>query len=408
MRTLLSSGTLACAGVMTSLVPDPALADFFKDSQARLALRNYYFNDDYRDGAADRREWAQGFVLKAQSGFTEGRVGFGMEALGLSGLRLDSSRAHAGTGLLPVHDDGRAASEYASLGLTAKVRWQDTLVSSGTLLPKIPVLVYNDGRLLPQTFRGTQVEYSGIDRLYVHAGHLDKFKARNSTDSVDITPQGYTGDEGSDFDFAGLRYDLSKRLSLTSYYGELRDFYRQQFFGLVHSLPLGGGSLTSDLRYFLSDDAGAARNGRVDADMFSGLFTWRQGGHAFGLGYQKVEGSTALPYVSVSTVYSFSNASVGKFIQPGERTWMLRYDFDFASVGVPGLSFMTRYYRGSDGEYRGEEAREHESNTQLKYVVQDGLFKGFGAEVRHAVSRSSYASDRDNVRLYLTYDLLLW
>jgi len=408
MRTLLSSGTLACAGVMSSLVPDPALADFFKDSQARLALRNYYFNDDYRDGAADRREWAQGFVLKAQSGFTEGTLGFGVEALGLSGVRLDSSRAHAGTGLLPVHDDGRAASEYSSLGLTAKLRWQDALVSSGTLLPKIPVLVYNDGRLLPQTFRGTQVEYSGIDRLYLHAGHLDKFKARNSTDSVDIIPQGYTGSEGSDFDFAGLRYELSKQLTLSSYYGELRDFYRQQFFGLVHSLPLAAGTLTSDLRYFISDDAGAARNGQVDADMFSGLFTWRQGGHALGFGYQKVEGSTALPYVSVSTVYSFSNASVGKFIQPGERTWMLRYDYDFASVGVPGLNFMTRYYHGSGGEYRGADAREHETNTQLKYVVQDGVFKGFGAEVRHAISRSTYASDRNNVRIYLTYDLLLW
>lgn len=408
MRTLLSSGTLACAGVLTSLVPDPALADFFKDSQARLGLRNYYFNDDYRDGGADRREWAQGFVLKAQSGFTEGTVGLGMEALGLSGIRLDSSRAHAGTGLLPVHDDGRAASEYSSLGLTAKLRWQGALVSTGTLLPKIPVLVYNDGRLLPQTFRGTQVEYSGVDRLYLHAGHLDKFKARNSTDSVDITPQGYAGSEGSDFDFAGLRYDLSKQLSLTSYYGELRDFYRQQFLGLVHSMPLGAGKLTSDLRYFISDDAGAARNGQVDADMFSGLFTWRLGGHALGFGYQKVEGSTALPYVSVSTVYSFSNASVGKFIQPGERTWMARYEYDFASVGVPGLNFMTRYYNGSGGEYRGLDAREHETNTQLKYVVQDGVLKGFGAELRHAISRSTYASDRNNMRVYLTYDLLLW
>ena len=41
-------------------------------------------------------------------------------------------------------------------------------------------------------------------------------------------------------------------------------------------------------------------------------------------------------------------------------------------------------------------------------MIQDGVFKGFGGEVRHAISRSSYASDRDNVRLYLTYDLLLW
>ncbi|MHA6196077.1 OprD family porin [Pseudomonas wadenswilerensis] len=408
MRTLITPRTLACASVLASLAPNLAQAAFVEDAEGRLSLRNYYFNDGYRDGGEDRREWAQGFVLKLQSGFTEGPVGFGVEALGSSGIRLDSSPTHAGTGLLPVHDDGHAAGEFSSLGLTAKLRWNDLLVSSGTLLPKIPVLVYNDGRLLPQTFRGTQAEYSGIDRLYLHAGHLDQFKARNSTDSVDIFPQGYSGSEGSDFDFAGLRYEVDKQLSVSSYYGELRDFYRQQFFGLVHTLPLGPGKLTSDLRYFISDDAGAARNGAVDSDMFSGLFTYRLGGHAFGAGYQKVDGSTALPYVSVSTVYSFSNASVGKFIQPGERTWMLRYDYDFASVGIPGLSFMTRYYKGEDGVYRGREAREHESNTQLKYVIQDGLFKGVGAEFRHAVSRSSYSSDRDNYRLYFTYDIVFW
>ncbi|WP_350628761.1 OprD family outer membrane porin, partial [Pseudoalteromonas sp. CAL260-MNA-CIBAN-0059] len=89
--------------------------------------------------------------------------------------------------------------------------------------------------------------------------------------------------------------------------------------------PVGSGSLTSDLRYFISNDAGEARNGAVDADMFSGLFTYKLGAQAIGMGYQKVTGDTALPYTSVSTVYSFTNAGVGKFIQGGEQTWMLRY-----------------------------------------------------------------------------------
>jgi len=170
---------------------------------------------------------------------------------------------------------------------------------------------------------------------------------------------------------------------------------------------MGSGSLTSDLRYFISGDAGEARNGAVDADMFSGLFTYRLGGHALGLGYQKVSGDTALPYTSVSTVYSFSNAGVGKFIQAGERTWMLRYDYDFAAF-VPGLSLMTRYYKGENGDYKGREAREWESDTNLRYVIQSSAFQGIGIEVRKATYRSTYASDRDNYRLYLTYDIALW
>ncbi|MCP2065340.1 OprD family porin [Pseudomonas laurylsulfatiphila] len=407
MRGLFTRGGIVSAGLLAGLSPALMAQGFFEDSQGKLTLRNYYFNDGYRDGGEDRKEWAQGFLLNLQSGYTEGALGFGLDALGLAGLKLDSSPTHAGTGLLPVHDDGHAADGFSSLGITAKMRIGEAVIKTGNLMPRIPVLVYNDGRLLPQTFRGTQIEYSGIRDLYLHSGHLDKFKQRNSTDSVDIYPQGYTGSKGTDFDFAGATYKFTPTLSGTWYYGEMREFYRQQFFGLVHKLPVGSGSLTSDLRYFISGDAGEARNGAVDADMFSGLFTYRLGGHALGLGYQKVSGDTALPYTSVSTVYSFSNAGVGKFIQAGEQTWMLRYDYDFAAF-VPGLSLMTRYYKGENGDYKGREAREWESDTNLRYVIQSSAFQGIGIEVRKATYRSTYASDRDNYRLYLTYDIALW
>ena len=407
MRRLFMRGGIVSAGLLVGLSPELLAQGFFEDSQGKLTLRNYYFNDGYRDGGEDRKEWAQGFLLNLQSGYTEGTVGFGLDALGLAGVKLDSSPTHAGTGLLPVHDDGHAADDFSSLGITAKMRIGEAVIKTGNLMPKIPVLVYNDGRLLPQTFRGTQIEYTGIRDLYLHSGHLDKFKQRNSTDSVDIYPQGYTGSKGTDFDFAGATYKFTPNLSGSWYYGEMREFYRQQFLGLVHKLPVGSGSLTSDLRYFISDDAGEARNGAVNADMFSGLFTYRLGGHALGLGYQKVSGDTALPYTSVSTVYSFSNAGVGKFIQAGEQTWMLRYDYDFAAF-VPGLTLMTRYYKGENGDYTGREAREWEADTNLRYVVQSSAFKGVGIEVRKATYRSTYASDRDNYRLYLTYDIALW
>jgi hypothetical protein len=407
MRGLFTRGGIVSAGLLAGLSPALMAQGFFEDSQGKLTLRNYYFNDGYRDGGEDRKEWAQGILLNLQSGYTEGTVGFGLDALGLAGLKLDSSPTHAGTGLLPVHDDGHAADGFSSLGITAKMRIGEAVIKTGNLMPRIPVLVYNDGRLLPQTFRGTQIEYSGIRDLYLHSGHLDKFKQRNSTDSVDIYPQGYTGSKGTDFDFAGATYKFTPTLSGTWYYGEMREFYRQQFFGLVHKQPMGSGSLTSDLRYFISGDAGEARNGAVDADMFSGLFTYRLGGHALGLGYQKVSGDTALPYTSVSTVYSFSNAGVGKFIQAGEQTWMLRYDYDVAAF-VPGLSLMTRYYKGENGDYKGREAREWESDTNLRYVIQSSALQGIGIEVRKATYRSTYASDRDNYRLYLTYDIALW
>ena len=159
-------------------------AGFIDDSHASLTFRNYYFDRNYQNetNIAARREWAQGFVLKATSGFTEGPVGFGLDALGLLGVKLDSSRARVGTGLLPVEHSGEAPDQYGELGLTAKVRYSKTQLDLGTQYPQLPILFASPARLLPQTFRGAYLRSQDVDRLSLHAGWLDRMNQRDSTD----------------------------------------------------------------------------------------------------------------------------------------------------------------------------------------------------------------------------------
>lgn len=75
--------SLACDGA-------PALADgFVEDARASLALRNFYMNRDFRDGAgrAKSEEWAQGFLFDYRSGYTAGTLGIGVDLLGKLGVR---------------------------------------------------------------------------------------------------------------------------------------------------------------------------------------------------------------------------------------------------------------------------------------------------------------------------------
>ncbi|MDU3096446.1 MAG: OprD family outer membrane porin [Bradyrhizobium sp.] len=118
----LTPALLAFAGVAPLCEAD----GFIEDSSATLSTQNIYFNRDFRDGAGQskREEWAQGFILDFQSGYTPGPLGVGLDAMGMLGLKLDSSPDRTGTGLLPTHDDGRAADEYSKLGLTAKLKDQ--------------------------------------------------------------------------------------------------------------------------------------------------------------------------------------------------------------------------------------------------------------------------------------------
>jgi len=391
---------------------------FIDDSKLKLQLRNVYFNENFRDeqgmspraartAKSERTEWAQGVLLDYQSGFTPGTVGFGVDALGLLGIRLDSGRGRSGTGLLSVHDDGRAADEFASAGMTAKARAAKTTVKYGTLLPKTPVLVYNDARLLPQTYQGLQINSTDIDNLALTGGHLERFKLRDSSDSMPIVPDGYSGDKSGDFSYAGADYKLGKNIRLNYFYGELENFYRQNFVGIQHDLPLGSGVLTSDLRYFNSVDSGSAYGGGIDNDMFSGLLSYAVTGHTFSAGYQKLSGEAGLPYISGATVYSFSNVGIGKFIEEDEKTWMVGYGYDFARLGVPGLTFSSRYLSGSDGK-SDSTVREWERDAEIAYVVQQGTFKGLGVKLRNYVYRSDFSRGRDSNRLYLTYDVALW
>jgi len=391
---------------------------FVDDSKLKLQLRNVYFNENFRDehglsaksartAKSERTEWAQGLLLDYQSGFTSGTLGLGIDALGLLGVKLDSGRGRSGTGLLPVHDDGRAADEFSSAGITAKARLARTTLKYGTLLPKTPVLIYNDARLLPQTYEGGQIISSDIENLTLTGGYLERFKLRDSTDSIALVPDGYGGDKSGDFSYAGAEYKAGKTIRLSYFYGELENFYRQHFAGIQHDLPIGAGVLTSDLRYFNSVDTGAAHGGKIDNDMLSGQLTYAIAGHSFGGGYQTLSGDAGLPYISGATVYSFSNAGIGKFIEEDEKTWMLNYGYNFAAVGVPGLTFATRYLSGNDGK-SSSTVKEWERDAELAYVVQQGSLKGLGVKLRNYVYRSDFSRGRDSNRVYLTYDIALW
>ena len=63
----------ASAGLCATFSPLSAYAEFIQDSKASLDLRNFYMNRDFRQTNAPQNkadEWAQGFVLRLESGYT--------------------------------------------------------------------------------------------------------------------------------------------------------------------------------------------------------------------------------------------------------------------------------------------------------------------------------------------------
>jgi hypothetical protein len=398
-------------------VPLAATADeggFFKDSTATLQARNYYFSRDFSDivGANQQsraEEWGQGFILTYKSGYTPGPVGFGLDALGTLGIKLDSSPDRVNTGLLPVQDDGRAADDYSRLGLTFKARVSRTELKAGELQPNLPVLAFSDIRLLPPSYQGVSVSSSEFDGLTLQAGHLTSTSLRNEAgDGKMLAMLGHVPQRGAEsdaFNFVGGDYAFNdKRTSVSLWQGQLQDIYAQAFVGLKHSQPAGAWILGANLGYYDAREDGDRLLGNIDNQAFFSLLSAKRGGHTFYVGYQAMYGDIAFPRVFANITPLGNEVPTYEFAYTDERSWQVRHDYDFTALGIPGLTTTVRYISGNNVTTgAGFEGKDRERDLDIGYAVQSGVLSGLGIRLRNVMARSNYRSDVDENRLILSY-----
>ena len=417
----ISLGTLAVA----LSLPIAAQAAFIEDSKASLELRNFYMNRDFRDvpstSQSKAEEWAQGFLLKYESGFTEGTVGVGVDAYGFTGFKLDSGGGTDGTGLLlPKDNKGDVPSSYGELGAAAKFRISETTLRAGTLMPKLPVVSAGDARLLPQTFQGVQLTSLDVSNLTLNAGQLERDNQRNSTNNEAMAISLHDGKRDTSkysksnanvsnkFDFFSGSYKWNDQLTTGYHFGKLDGVYKQHIVNGVFTLPIAEGqSLKADLRYAkTSDDESSG----IDNKAISGMLTYQLGYNSFGLGYQKMSGDTGYAYLLLTDPHLVNYIQIRDFAATDEKSWQARYDYNFAGLGIPGLNLMTRYVKGSNiymgaGQSRGN---EWERDTDIGYVFQEGPLKNLGVKWRNSTVRSDISVGKvDENRLIVSYTIPL-
>lgn len=428
LATPLALGVLGSG--MWLLTGQEARADgFVDDGKVTLTLRNYYFGSDRRNGRADQQDWTQGFLLDYQSGFTQGTVGLGVDAFGYLGMKLDGGPGRRGTGNLPVHAGNEPADEYSRAGAAAKLRVGKTVVRYGQQLPTAPVFAISTSRLLPQSATGWSLLSTDLPDLTLEVGHFTSGTDQVSTNRDGDLWAGYARRRADHVDFAGGKYALAKGVSLSLYAAQLDDIWNQYYgnFNLVQPLSASQ-SLTFDANLYRTLDTGAANAGPIDNTAYSFAAAYSLGPQTVTLGWQRIDGDTPFDYIGMGDNgrtgggLFLGNASMfSDFNAPGERSWQARYDLNFKTLGVPGLSLMTRYIKGSDidgsnlpvtSAYRGlygADDRERELNLEGRYVVQSGSAKGLSIRVRQAWHRGSLSTGGsvDQLRVIVDYPLRL-
>ena len=349
---------------------------FVNDSHLNLFLRNAWINRDYQGGVQDKAEWGQGIVATFESGYTEGLIGFGVDGIAQYGVRLDGGRGRSGAGgidFFKQDSDGRAKSDLAKFGATAKMRISNTVLSYGNQRPQLPIVYADDSRLLFESFTGTMLTSREIDGLEINAGYFTD-EQRKSDDRHNSGLKSLS--------FGGASYQFNDQFSGALYASHVEDVLNKQYLGLNFKQPFSTGQqLVLDFNGY---------NSRLDSGYADSLNTGRSNSiwslaasyiwdiHTFKVAYQQSSGSTGYHYGSYrdqggvgdggNTIW-LANSYWSDFNGEDERSWQASYGLDFAGLGLPGLSWTTAYVRGENiGNQQRQRAR----------VVQPGAIPGSG------------------------------
>ncbi|VVM37336.1 OprD family porin [Pseudomonas fluorescens] len=397
---------------------------FLDGAKLEVLSRNFYLNNDYRSPSpADKNyktEWAQGFISSFESGFTPGSLGFGLDAHGFLGLKLDGGKGHSGTGLLPLDSDGRSESEYSSGGGALKIKASKTTLAFGEMMVETPVFDTSDKRLQPEYASGFLLNSRELDGTTLQAGHFTAFKNQDHSSAKDDFYGYGANTEAGGITFVGADMFTQSPLGGALYASELTDTWHQYY----ANLHLKQSSVFLDANLYQTRDTGQALAGAIDNTAFSLSGKYTVDAQAFTLAFQKINGDTPFDFVGGDSIYLANSIKYADFNGAHERSWQARYDLDLSTYGVPGLKFMTRYVMGSQidgthapkggayhpfdesvGDYvpqQGDGGRHWERDIDLRYVVQSGTAKGLSLQLSHVSHRANTAQAGDDIdRVYV-------
>jgi len=380
---------------------------FVEDSSLSLLARSMYYNRDARNGAQRNfvngkrvgysEEWGGSARAIFESGFTQGTVGVGVNAYAGTLFQLDTGTGRRGVGMFPENEGKDLTIANAAI----KARISNTVLTYGSQMPSLPVLAYDDGRLLPETFEGTMITSTEIEGLELNAG---RFTAQNAMNQSG-------GDSASlkSIDVAGGSYAFSDDFSAALYWSDLEDRYERKYANLNYNLALAEEqSLGFDFNIYKSDYD--RQFGGGDNTIWSLATKYTLGAHGFIFAHQRNTGDRGFDYGVGDGGGSIfvANSFLSDFNLEDQRSWQASYELDMATFGVPGLSLKTAYiWSDNIATGAGDDGKEHEFFNQVKYVVQDGAAKDLSFRLRSSVLRSNseVGTDTNEVRAYIEYPL---
>ena len=374
------------------------LPPFFSDTQLEARFRTYYLRQD-RTSDILSEAWTIGGSIYYRSGWLEDF--FQVEVEGFTSQSIHAPDDRAGTLLLEPGQEG-----YSVLGIAnGKLRYKGIVLTGFRQYLDLPYVNRRDNRMIPNTFESlTLAKPEGEFRF--STGYTWKVKLRNSTDFLSMTEAiGLDKDRG--LAHVGAVWDPNENFHLGAIGGVLPDV----FAGIYGEIGVGRDLAVGWQERF---DGQFSYQWESGDDLLGDLFddTWNLGirtsashaGVVFRLGLS-ITGPDSSVLNSYGSSPSYVDLMQRTFGRTDEKALLVSVSYDFAGLGVDGLSVIANFVAGFNGKFLGERRDEQEVDVTIDYRVKKGLLKGFWLRVRGSwLTEESTSRDGTDLRVILRYD----
>ncbi|KAB0490081.1 OprD family porin [Pseudomonas vancouverensis] len=393
--------------------------------------RNWYANEQLQRGGkfkykkdgqsvdTDRRiNWVQGTIVKYNSGFTQGTVGFSTEVAAYNAVALERDRENlasnnggapgtrpgAGNNRTLTKEGGDAQGQWSKLGLAnVKARVSNTTLTAGRMNFSSPQVDVIGNRALPSSFEGIAIHSEELNNLSFDLATFDRVSPRTEESLSKFRSEyGNINAEADHVNTAGITYQPFASLTTSLWGTQAEDLWNQYYFGATH--VLGDSSilsLTTGLNYYKTVDEGKAKLGEIDNDTYSLSLGLTHQAHSLTFSYQEVNGNEYFDYLHETNGIYLANSLLSDFNGPNEKSFQIAYGLNMAEYGVPGLKFNIYQARGwgidgthyKGGGYDGVQAMDGETHYEYgigtSYAIQSGPLKATTVRATYTAHRAS-------------------
>ncbi|WP_281646593.1 OprD family outer membrane porin [Parendozoicomonas sp. Alg238-R29] len=416
LKASLLSAAIAAA-VATTSAQAAEVVTF--DPSLKLSYKNHLWDEDYDynnvrksdgslQGDLERDEWAQAIIADFDTGYINNVIGAVVTVGAAHSLKNNDDSSNSN---LPTGSDGEA-NDFAGVQqayLKAKYALGDLNLGGSWGVKKRGFELFgNSGsRILSASSYGLDVtaEYMGLN---LYASNLTGGSKRDQSSFNDDYSSDYVRIVGASYSVAGV--DLSAE------HLRAEDFVKKNFLKAAYSLPLAEDlSADFDVRYATAD--ADSKSGNEDSNYYNLNATLNFGNAYVGAGYNRTRdgdwiGKNTDTNLGNDDTFNSSLSQWADYSAKGEKAYLLTAGYNFADLGLPGLSIDLATAKGSDKADTSKFDRR-EWSSYVSYAF-DGQLEGLSVAWYHYDYSLDERGDTDTVtaksdekgdRLYLKYSV---